>query len=170
MNENQEHRGSGVELLLIMLIVAGVVALGMLIASKPLSQEATRREEARASAVMAQAEAQRAGEVERTERERIGQETTQRAAELRAEATARTQDSALLILAFGAAIASVILLGGAAIFAMNWYDGQATRRTLLILEAQRQEQLLQLAARGEYNLRTFERSDLIPLSRKDGNG
>lgn len=113
--------------ILIALLVFGIVAVLVIM---PLSDDAVRR-----------AEAGVAVERERTERIVQEQQTQRHAADLRAESSARIADYGFLVLMAFGVVVGVITTAGAVVYGLNWADNQHTRRTLLILEAQKQERL-----------------------------
>lgn len=114
------------------------------IAAKPLASEQTARAQERTLQVQAQAQAQTAVQQERTERERLANELQQQTAGLRAEQDARTTNGLLLILAVGAVVAVGCLVLGFVLFGVSWFEGKQTQRTLLLIEAQRNVQLLSM--------------------------
>jgi Flp pilus assembly protein TadB len=149
---------SGLGILIVMLAICAMIALAFLLL-RPLSDGATERARQQSMAIQSQAAAQQAAERERSERERLSQETSQRAAELRAETTMRTQNSVLTILAAGLIILGVVIVGGGAMYALDWADSKRIQRALLLLETQRQAQFLQLPG-PSYAVRTWDHANL----------
>jgi hypothetical protein len=154
MNETEPQRGNVspvVWLLGALTILALLFGIGSNILV-PMSNEATRRAEERTIQIQA-------AEHEATERERLAQTTHQQLAQLRAEETARIVNYAALAGLVGLVAMIIILAAGFLFAAVNWLDNQQTRRTLLILEAQRQAAPFQLPAPRPHQ-RTFDRAAL----------
>lgn len=154
----EQHGSSGVLLLVFGIACAVVVVLFLII---PISRDATRRQESQTTAIQSQ-------ERERTERERLSQETAQRAAELRAETTARTQNSVLMLLAAGGIVLGIMVLGGLMIYGLDRADSIRMTRMLLLIEAQRQTQAqpLQLASRT-YQMRMPDSEEMATIVNKE---
>jgi hypothetical protein len=132
MND-EAQRAPSASLLVIALIVIGCAVIGLAVI-RPMSADATQRAATQAQAAQVEA-------AERTERERLGQATLQQAAALRAESDARIAGYLGIAGLVVAGALGVMALGGGTVLAMNYLDAQTMRRTLVLLDAQRQARL-----------------------------
>ena len=128
-----ESRSSVWILVLAALIALAVVGFFIIV---PISDGATQR-------AQYSLQTTQAGENGQTERATQEQQTQRHTADLRAEGSARITDYTALLLSAGGAVVAVMLAAGVVGCGLNWLDNQQTRRTLLILEAQRQAAQMQ---------------------------
>jgi hypothetical protein len=119
--------------LVIAMIVLGCAIIGLAVI-RPMSADATQRAATQAQAAQVEA-------TERTERERLGQATLQQSAALRAEQDARVAGYLSIGGLVIAGLTGLLVLGGGMLLIVDHVDARTMRRTLVLLDAQRQARL-----------------------------